>query len=114
MKEAVLRSLFKIPDPITAAEFARRTGKTESSVRHMIDRRQLPMATEREIIGTGGDRPGSTRRLLILWNEWEEMVYEATGRLLPERHDWRMQWVKKASSLASDLGLSSLSVDASQ
>ena len=39
MKDAVLSALFKIPDPITADEFSRRTGKTESAVRHMMDRR---------------------------------------------------------------------------
>jgi hypothetical protein len=108
MNEAELRKLFKIPDPITAAEFARRTGKTESAVRHMIDRRQLPLVTEREIIGASGEHPGSTRRLLILWNEWEEMVFEATNQRPPERHEWRKQWIKKAESFASDLGVSSL------
>lgn len=108
MNDAELRSLFKIPDPVTAAEFARRTGKTESSVRHMVDRRQLPMVTEREVIGEAG----SNRRLLILWNEWEEMVYDATGQRPPERHEWRKKWIEKASSLASDMGLQSLSVTA--
>ncbi len=51
MKDAVLSALFKIPDPITADEFSRRTGKTESAVRHMMDRRLLPMVTEREVLG---------------------------------------------------------------
>lgn len=92
MKDAVLIALFKIPDPITADEFSRRTGKTESAVRHMMDRRLLPMATEREILGEGG----STRRLFILWNEWLEMVHEATSKLPPERQDWRAGWIKKA------------------
>ncbi|AXF75315.1 Cox family DNA-binding protein [Erwinia tracheiphila] len=104
MNDAELRSLFSIPDPVTAAEFARRTGKTESAVRHMIDRRQLPMVTEREIIGTAG----STRRLLILWNEWEEMVFEATGQRPQERHEWRRKWIEKTTALASDMGLNSL------
>lgn len=108
MNGAELRLLFKIPDPITAAEFARRTGKTESAVRHMIDRRQLPLATEREIIGNSGEHPGSTRRLLILWNEWEEMVFEATSQRPPERYEWRNQWIKKAADLANDLGVPSL------
>lgn len=99
MKDAVLSALFKIPDPITADEFSRRTGKTESAVRHMMDRRLLPMVTEREVLGPDG----STRRLLILWNEWLEMVHEATSKLpLNDRTgervgsrkpiNWRMIW----------------------
>ncbi|HBT3666828.1 MULTISPECIES: Cox family DNA-binding protein [Klebsiella pneumoniae complex] len=101
MKDAVLSALFKIPDPITADEFSRRTGKTESAVRHMMDRRLLPMVTEREVLGPDG----STRRLLILWNEWLEMVHEATSRLPPERQDWRSGWIKKANKLADDMGV---------
>ncbi|HGM5489877.1 TPA: Cox family DNA-binding protein [Serratia fonticola] len=101
MKDAVLRALFKIPDPVTADEFSRRTGKTESAVRHMMDRRLLPMVTEREVLGA----EGSTRRLLILWNEWLEMVFEATDKLPPERQDWRAGWIKKAKKLADDMGL---------
>lgn len=99
MKDAVLSALFKIPDPITADEFSRRTGKTESAVRHMMDRRLLPMVTEREVLGPDG----STRRLLILWNEWLEMVHEATSKLPPSDRtgeqvgsrkpiSWRMIW----------------------
>lgn len=99
MKDAVLSALFKIPDPITADEFSRRTGKTESAVRHMMDRRLLPMVTEREVLGPDG----STRRLLILWNEWLEMVHEATSKLplsdktgaragLRKPISWRMIW----------------------
>jgi hypothetical protein len=99
MKDAVLSALFKIPDPITADEFSRRTGKTESAVRHMMDRRLLPMVTEREVLGPDG----STRRLLILWNEWLEMVHEATsnsplsdrtGERVGSRKpiSWRMIW----------------------
>jgi len=101
MKDAVLSALFKIPDPINAAEFSRRTGKSESAVRHMMDRRLLPMVTEREVMGADG----STRRLFILWNEWLEMVHEATGKLPPERQDWRAGWIKKAKRLADDMGL---------
>ncbi|MGO2367349.1 MAG: Cox family DNA-binding protein [Serratia sp. (in: enterobacteria)] len=101
MKDAVLTALFKIPDPINADEFSRRTGKTASAVRHMMDRRLLPMVTEREVLGA----EGSTRRLFILWNEWLEMVHEATGKLPPERQDWRAGWIKKANKLASDMGV---------
>ncbi|EOD6486239.1 TPA: Cox family DNA-binding protein [Klebsiella pneumoniae] len=105
MKDAVLSALFKIPDPITADEFSRRTGKTESAVRHMMDRRLLPMVTEREVLGPDG----STRRLLILWNEWLEMVHEATSKLPPERQDWRAGWIKKANKLANDMGVNMFS-----
>lgn len=101
MNEELLRALFKIPDAVTADEFARRTGKTESSVRKMMERRLVPLATEREIMG----KDGSSYRLLILWNEWLEMVYEATGKLPPERRDWRDHWLKKAKKLSEDLGL---------
>ncbi|MDU3932752.1 Cox family DNA-binding protein [Serratia proteamaculans] len=101
MRDAVLSALFKIPDPINADEFSRRTGKTASAVRHMMDRRLLPMVTEREVLGA----EGSTRRLFILWNEWLEMVHEATGKLPPERQDWRAGWIKKANKLASDMGV---------
>ncbi|APS34643.1 MULTISPECIES: Cox family DNA-binding protein [Serratia] len=105
MKDAVLSALFKIPDPITADEFSRRTGKSESAVRHMMDRRQLPLVTEREVVG----EDGSARRLLILWNEWLEMVHEATGKLPPERQDWRNGWIKKANKLANDMGVNMFS-----
>ena len=64
MNEELLRALFKIPDPITVDEFARRTGKTESAVRKLVERRLIPLATEREVLG----EEGSSRRLLILWN----------------------------------------------
>ena len=101
MNEELLRALFKIPDPITADEFARRTGKTESAVRKLMERRLIPLTTEREVLG----EDGSSRRLLILWNEWLEMVYDATKQLPPERKDWRSHWLKKAKKLADDLGL---------
>ncbi|TXE26901.1 Cox family DNA-binding protein [Serratia ureilytica] len=101
MNEQLLRALFEIPDAITADEFARRTGKTEPAVRKLMDRRQLPMTTEREVFG----EEGSSFRLLILWNEWLEMVYEATGKMPPERRDWRDQWIKRAKKLSEDLGL---------
>ncbi|MEG1112646.1 MAG: Cox family DNA-binding protein [Hafnia sp.] len=101
MNEELLRALFKIPDAITVDEFARRTGKTESAVRKMVERRLVPLATEREILG----EKGSSFRLLILWNEWLEMVYDATKQLPPERKDWRDYWLKKAKKLADDLGL---------
>lgn len=39
MNEELLRALFKIPDPITVDEFSRRTGKTESAVRKLVERR---------------------------------------------------------------------------
>ncbi|EJY0889144.1 hypothetical protein OE991_004442, partial [Escherichia coli] len=61
MNEELLRALFKIPDPITVDEFARRTGKTESAVRKLVERRLIPLATEREVLG----EEGSSRRLLI-------------------------------------------------
>ncbi|MFZ1871923.1 MAG: hypothetical protein WAU54_03895, partial [Chania sp.] len=66
-----------------------------------MDRRLLPMVTEREVLGADG----STRRLLILWNEWLEMVFEATAKLPPERQDWRAGWIKKAKRLADDMGV---------
>ncbi|MCZ5362140.1 hypothetical protein O5631_06410 [Escherichia coli] len=43
MNEELLRALFKIPDPITVDEFARRTGKTESAVRKLVERRLIPL-----------------------------------------------------------------------
>lgn len=101
MNEELLRALFKIPDPITVNEFSRRTGKTESAVRKLVERRLIPLTTEREVLG----EEGSSRRLLILWNEWLEMVYDATKQLPPERKDWRNHWLKKAKKLAEDLGL---------
>lgn len=62
MNEELLRALFKIPDPITVDEFSRRTGKTESAVRKLVERRLIPLTTEREVLG----EEGSSRRLLIL------------------------------------------------
>ncbi|EAV5089560.1 hypothetical protein E4R31_23080 [Salmonella enterica] len=95
MTNAQLKMLWKIPEPINFEEFARRTGKTENAVRRMIDRRQLPLVTEREVLGESG----SSRRFLILWNEWCEMVYEATRDLPPERYDWKIKWLKKSKKL---------------
>lgn len=43
MNEELLRALFKIPDPITVDEFSRRTGKTESAVRKLVERRLIPL-----------------------------------------------------------------------
>ncbi|MBB7314701.1 hypothetical protein HEM96_023970 [Escherichia coli] len=101
MNEELLRALFAIPEPVTVSEFCRRTGKTEPSVRKMVERGLLPLVTEREILG----KEGSSRRLLILWNEWIEMTYDATRQLPPERKDWREHWINKAKTLARDLGL---------
>lgn len=85
MTDDELRALFKIPDAITTDEFVRRTGKSEQSVRKWIERRLLPLATEKEVFG----EKGSSRRLLILWNEWLEMIYDVTSQLPPERYDWK-------------------------
>lgn len=101
MSELQLEHLFQIPDGITVSEFARRTGKTEASVRHMMDRRLLPMVTEREITGA----TGSSRRILILWNEWLEMVHTATINRPIESHGWKQTWIKRAQKLAGDMGL---------
>ncbi|AWK13492.1 Cox family DNA-binding protein [Candidatus Fukatsuia symbiotica] len=103
MPELQLEHLFKIPDGITVSEFARRTGKTETSVRHMMDRRLLPMVTEREIIGA----TGSSRRIYILWNEWLEMVHMATISRPVESYGWKHTWIKRAQKLGlvGDLGL---------
>lgn len=56
MNEELLRALFKIPDPITVDEFSRRTGKTESAVRKLVERRLIPLTTEREVLGEEGVR----------------------------------------------------------
>lgn len=101
MTKDELRALFKIPDPITTDEFARRTGKSEPSVRKLIERRLLPLATEKEIMGENG----SSYRLFILWNEWLEMVYEMTQQLPPERYDWKRAWYKRVKKLREDLGV---------
>ncbi|MGG2143483.1 hypothetical protein [Symbiopectobacterium sp. RP] len=101
MTDDELRTLFKLPDPITTDEFVRRTGKSEPSVRKLIERRLLPLATEREIMGEGG----SSYRLFILWNEWLEMVYEMTEQLPPERYDWKRTWYKRVKKLREDLGV---------
>ncbi|WP_145503844.1 Cox family DNA-binding protein [Yersinia vastinensis] len=101
MTELQLAHLFKIPDGITASEFARRTGKTESSVRHMMDRRLLPMVTERELLGPDG----SARRILILWNEWLEMVHLAAGSRPVEAHGWKDSWIEKAKKLSANMGM---------
>ena len=100
MNEELLRALFKIPDPITVDEFSRRTGKTESAVRKLVERRLIPLTTEREVLG----EEGSSRRLLILWNEWLEMVYDATKQL-PERKDWRNHWLKKSQEAGGRFGI---------
>ena len=64
-EDAVLGALFKIPDPITADEFSRRTGKTESAVRPHDGSPPLPMVTEREVLGPDG----GTRRTLSIGME---------------------------------------------
>ncbi|WP_338803348.1 hypothetical protein WDV76_14330 [Xenorhabdus griffiniae] len=95
MNEQVLRLLFQIPDPITVNEFRRRTGRTESSVRKLADRRRLPVRTERQINGKGF----SDMRLMIMWNEWLEMIYEATNKLPPdERIGWKAHWLNRVDS----------------
>lgn len=101
MNEKLLDLLFKIPDPITVSEFSRRTGKSESSVRKLTDRRRLPIRTERQLHGEGF----SDMRLVIMWNEWLEMVYEATGQIpTTERMGWKANWFKRVNKLVSDLG----------
>lgn len=101
MNEKLLDLLFKIPDPITVSEFSRRTGKSESSVRKLTDRRRLPIRTERQVHGEGF----SEMRLFIMWNEWLEMVYEATGKIpTTERMGWKANWFKRVNKLVSDLG----------
>ncbi|MCX9061127.1 regulatory phage cox family protein [Citrobacter portucalensis] len=102
MTNAQLKMLWKIPEPINFKEFSKRTGKTEVAVRRMIERRQLPLITEREVLG----ERGSSRRFLILWNEWSEMVYEATRELPPERFDWKIKWLKKSKKLEAEFNSS--------
>lgn len=100
MNEQVLRLLFQIPDPITINEFRRRTGKTERSVRKLADRRRLPVRTERQINGKGF----SDMRLMIMWNEWLEMIYEATNKLPPsERIGWKASWLDQVDSTTHNL-----------
>ncbi|OKP03901.1 hypothetical protein [Xenorhabdus eapokensis] len=100
MNEQVLRLLFQIPDPITVNEFRRRTGRTESSVRKLVDRRRLPVRTERQINGA----EFSDMRLMIMWNEWLEMIYEVTGKLPPdERISWKAQWFNQVDEPAHNL-----------
>ena len=101
MNEKLLHLLFKIPDPITVSEFSRRTGKSESSIRKLTDRRRLPIRTERQLHGESF----SDMRLMIMWNEWLEMVYEATGQIpSTERMGWKASWFKRVNKLISDLG----------
>ncbi|WGL95598.1 hypothetical protein [Arsenophonus nasoniae] len=96
-----MQLLFKIPDPITVSEFCRRTGKSESSIRKLVDRRRLPIRTEKQINGEGF----SEMRLMIMWNEWLEMVYEATNRIpSTERMGWKATWFKRINQLINDLG----------
>ncbi|MBX9476802.1 hypothetical protein [Yersinia enterocolitica] len=105
MNENLLELLFKIPDPITVREFCRRTGKSESSVRKLVERRRLPIRTEKQLYGEGF----TDHRLMIMWNEYLEMVYEATQRVPSlERLGWRDSWLKRAKKLAEDLALPSL------
>lgn len=101
MNEKLLEMLFKLPDPITVSEFCRRTGKSESSVRKLTDRRRLPIRTERELLGDGF----SDMRLVIMWNEWLEMIYESTNRLpSTERMGWKATWFERINDLLNDLG----------
>ncbi|CDH23530.1 hypothetical protein [Xenorhabdus bovienii] len=100
MNEQVLRLLFQIPDPITVNEFRRRTGRTESSVRKLTDRRRLPVRTERQI---NGDE-FSDMRLMIMWNEWLEMIYEVTNKLPPdERIGWKVHWLNQVDNTVRNL-----------
>ncbi|WP_426578001.1 hypothetical protein ACP179_08940 [Xenorhabdus stockiae] len=101
MNEQLLRLLFKIPDPITVSEFCRRTGKSESSVRKLTDRRRLPIRTERQLNGEGF----SDMRLMIMWNEWLEMIYEVNEKIpSTERIGWKANWFKRINQLMADLG----------
>ncbi|WP_426576407.1 hypothetical protein ACP179_18305 [Xenorhabdus stockiae] len=101
MNEKLLQLLFKIPDPITVAEFCRRTGKSESSVRKLVDRRRLPIRTEKQVHGDGF----SDMRLMIMWNEWLEMVYEATSKIPTiERMEWKASWFRRINQIMADLG----------
>ncbi|MDR2241283.1 MAG: hypothetical protein LBE28_00765 [Providencia alcalifaciens] len=100
MNEKLLELLFKIPDPITADEFCRRTGKSESSVRKLMDRRRLPIRTERQIHGEGF----SDMRLMIMYNEYLEMCWEVARKLpAAERMGWKDSWFKRAKKLMEDL-----------
>lgn len=63
MNEELLRALFKIPDPITVDEFSRRTGKTESAVRKLVERRLIPLTTEREVFRRGREFAPSSHPL---------------------------------------------------
>ncbi|CDL84582.1 hypothetical protein [Xenorhabdus cabanillasii] len=100
MSEQVLRLLFKIPDPITIREFCHRTGKSESSVRKLVDRRRLPIRTERQLNGEGF----SDMRLMIMWNEWLEMIYDVNEKIpSTERMGWKSSWFKRINKLREDL-----------
>nr|ELR5111174.1 hypothetical protein [Providencia stuartii] len=102
MNEKLLELLFKLPDPITAGEFCRRTGKSASSVRKLIERRRLPIYTERQIHG----KDFSDMRLMIMYNEYLEMCYEATGKLpAAERMGWKDSWFKRAKKLMKDIDI---------
>ncbi|CDG95934.1 hypothetical protein [Xenorhabdus bovienii] len=102
MNEKLLQLLFKIPDPITVSEFCRRTGKSESSIRKLVDRRRLPIRTERQLNGEGF----SDMRLMIMWNEWLEMLYEANEKIpSTERMGWKATWFKRINKLREDLGV---------
>lgn len=100
MNEKLLALLFKIPDPITVSEFSRRTGKSESSVRKLTDRRRLPIRTERQLYGDSF----SDMRLMIMYNEYLEMIYEVTGKLpVTERMGWKDSWFKRSKKLLKDM-----------
>ncbi|TBL56857.1 hypothetical protein [Hafnia paralvei] len=105
MNENLLELLFKIPDPITVSEFCRRTGKSESSTRKLVDRRRLPIRTEKQLYGDDF----TDFRLMIMWNEYLEMIYEATNKVpLFERLGWRESWLKRAKKLAEEMSLPTL------
>ena len=95
MNEELLRALFKIPDPITVDEFARRTGKTESAVRKLVERRLIPLATEREVLGeegsssygTSGSKWSMTQRNNFLLSV---KIGAITGLIKPR--SWRKIW----------------------
>lgn len=88
--------LFKIPDPVTLEEFCRRTGKSESSARKLMDRRRLPLRTERQLYGESF----SELRLMVMWNEWIAMIYEETEKMhTAEKVSWKMNWAAKAKKI---------------
>ncbi|MEG1690107.1 MAG: Cox family DNA-binding protein [Hafnia sp.] len=100
ISESNAEALFSIPDFVTVDEFCRRTGKTYGSVRKLLERRRLPITTEKELFG--GE--AGERCILIMWNEWLRMCWEVTEKLPAyERMGWKTAYYKRKKSLEASI-----------